>query len=74
MSENLRPTHQKPDIVLLTRLAEAGLIKYCRECDRYFDVRSGCEADIRFDEQEKALKRLTHYITERATDGRENLK
>lgn len=28
-------------------------IAYCAECDRLFDIRSGCEADIRADEAER---------------------
>jgi hypothetical protein len=31
------------------------IISYCSECDRFFDVRSGCEADIRADERERVL-------------------
>lgn len=30
-----------------------GMVRYCLECDRYFDVRSGCEKDIRADERNK---------------------
>lgn len=28
-----------------------GMISYCSKCNRFFDVRSGCEEDIRDDER-----------------------
>lgn len=36
-----------------------GMIQYCESCNRFFDVRSGCEKDIRVDEQEKLAKQPT---------------
>ena len=29
------------------------VIDYCHDCGRFFDVRSGCEKDIREDERQK---------------------
>lgn len=30
-----------------------GMVSYCEKCNRFFDVRSGCESDIRDDERNK---------------------
>lgn len=38
---------------ILTLEIFAGVISYCSKCKRFFDVRSGCEEDIRKDERDK---------------------
>lgn len=38
------------DIKLITSLVDRRIIQYCEKCDRYFDVRSGCPADIKSEE------------------------
>lgn len=29
------------------------VVSFCEQCDRFFDIRSGCEEDIRTDERQK---------------------
>ncbi len=33
-------------------------LAFCEECGRFFDVRSGCEADIRFDERARLREKV----------------
>lgn len=35
-----------------------GMIGYCTDCKEFFDVRAGCQADIRADEREKIKKSI----------------
>lgn len=35
-----------------------GMIGYCTDCKEFFDVRAGCQADIRDDEREKIKKSI----------------
>jgi hypothetical protein len=45
------------------------IIEYCSECDRYFDVRSGCEADIQEDESgliRSLLERCLPFVGRKA--------
>lgn len=34
----------------------SGMVSYCEKCGRFFDVRSGCEEDIRADERQQLKK------------------
>lgn len=38
----------KPEAMTISNVEE--FVDYCEQCDRFFDKRSGCEADIREDE------------------------
>lgn len=50
-------------------LAENGVdIWFCAECDRYFDVRCGCEADVRFDEAQRIRREFLAVIVSRDLD------
>lgn len=35
-----------------------GHLRFCDQCDRFFDARSGCEADIRFDERARLREKV----------------
>lgn len=36
--------------------------EYCLECKRFFDSRSGCEKDIRYDERNKMMGRFVFSL------------
>lgn len=38
------------------------LVNYCEECDRYYDSRSGCEADIRKDERHRLYSMFAFIV------------
>lgn len=35
-----------------------GMIGYCEDCGQFFDVRAGCETDIRADERDKIKRHI----------------
>jgi hypothetical protein len=39
-------------------------LAYCQECGRFFDVRSGCDADIRQDERARIRRELLEEINQ----------
>lgn len=48
-------------------------LSFCLECDRYFDVQSGCEADIRFDERNRIRTELIDWLIGPRIDPRNGL-
>lgn len=47
-----------PEELLLAALKQAEHLTYCENCQRIFDARSGCEADIRHDERSRLREKV----------------